>query len=73
MAPVDPRGPAAKHARKWMKAMRAEAAAKHNYMEETEPRRRERMRKTWLKALNDLAILKMPSDEALRVARKDER
>lgn len=68
--PLNPNGAAVRNARKWMRALKAEAAARAQYELEDEPRAKERARKRWLKAMNDWAVLPRPSDEALRLARK---
>ena len=62
--------PTVRNARRWLKAMRAEAAAREAYVAEIEPRARERARKRWLTARNDWARIKLPSDDALKVARQ---
>ena len=59
-----------KHARAWLKAMRAEVEARQAYVMEDEPRARERARKRWLKVRGDWARMKIPSDESLAIARR---
>lgn len=67
---LKPNGPAVRNARRWLKAMKAEASARAAYEAAAEPRARERARKLWLTRMNEWAVLPRPSDEALRLVRK---
>ena len=69
--PRKPPSPAAiRHARKWLKAMSAEARAREDYQQADDPRSRERARKRWLSVRHDWALIKMPGDEAIKAARQ---
>jgi hypothetical protein len=72
--PMSPRSPAVKHARAWLKLMRAEAQARGEYLMAEGTPRETTARKRWLQAQRDWgAIGHNPSNEALRIARKGER
>ena len=60
-------------ATKWLKAMRAEAAAKRIYLEADEPRAKERARKLWLARLAEWSAVGRINEEALRIVREQDR
>jgi hypothetical protein len=70
MMALTPKSPQVRHARNWLKAMKLEVEARQQYTQADEPRSRERARKRWLKVRGDWARMKIPSDEALRIARQ---
>jgi hypothetical protein len=68
--PLDTNGRAVKLARVWLKRLRAEAEARYQYQTADEPRAKERARKRWLHERDEWAKLKIPSDDAIRIAKE---